>query len=330
MAQRNEMDCMWTIRETNYLLELVSLHDGDWELIAPHIPGKTPEACNSWVNFIDSASQFLTKRKKKVQQMNQPRKRRKANQVERLYKCLEKFCNRSYGSEGALKMHIKIKHPGVSYNEVYLVQARKAAATLSQLGMTEQDVEEDSETTELAASNGGLPNESLSNSTQLSYEYSQEPPTQLQEFDVHQPYANHIPVCCPNQNSSQNHTHQYVPINHSLPNPVGELQAPVLPQPPLPSVPHNFIPPDSRKPTKRSFFSSDIAEQPLHQQLQMPASTADVMPTSKRFKTTLPSGAFFRFETRGSPNVTPFHFVRNPSAPEPLETVPTSIQQFRR
>eukprot|EP01130_Rhizamoeba_saxonica_P003108 TRINITY_DN1342_c0_g1_i1.p1 TRINITY_DN1342_c0_g1~~TRINITY_DN1342_c0_g1_i1.p1 ORF type:complete len:131 (-),score=27.18 TRINITY_DN1342_c0_g1_i1:64-456(-) len=32
---------------------------------------------------------------------------------------MEKHCNRSYGSEGALKMHIKLKHPKVKYNADY-------------------------------------------------------------------------------------------------------------------------------------------------------------------------------------------------------------------
>ncbi len=36
-------------------------------------------------------------------------------QIERLYKCQEKNCNRSYGTEGALKMHLKLKHAGVRY-----------------------------------------------------------------------------------------------------------------------------------------------------------------------------------------------------------------------
>jgi len=36
-----------------------------------------------------------------------------------VFRCLEKHCNRSYGTEGALKMHIKIKHPYVHYDSKY-------------------------------------------------------------------------------------------------------------------------------------------------------------------------------------------------------------------
>jgi hypothetical protein len=41
------------------------------------------------------------------------RKRRTAAEIERKYKCEMPNCTKSYGSEGALKMHVKLKHPGV-------------------------------------------------------------------------------------------------------------------------------------------------------------------------------------------------------------------------
>jgi len=37
--------------------------------------------------------------------------RRKANEVERLYKCTDMQCQKSYGSEGSLFQHMKLKHP---------------------------------------------------------------------------------------------------------------------------------------------------------------------------------------------------------------------------
>uniref|UniRef100_A0A6B2LCF7 C2H2-type domain-containing protein n=1 Tax=Arcella intermedia TaxID=1963864 RepID=A0A6B2LCF7_9EUKA len=74
----------------------------------------------------------------------QQRRRRKAAQIERLYRCQEKFCNRSYGTEGALKMHIKLKHPSVTYNENYQLQARRAAAILNQKLLEDDEDEEDS------------------------------------------------------------------------------------------------------------------------------------------------------------------------------------------
>jgi len=42
--------------------------------------------------------------------------RRKANQIDRIFACTENNCSRSYGTEGALKMHIKTKHPFIHYD----------------------------------------------------------------------------------------------------------------------------------------------------------------------------------------------------------------------
>ena len=41
----------------------------------------------------------------------QRRNRRKAVDIERHYKCPVEICGKSYGSEGSLNQHIKIKHP---------------------------------------------------------------------------------------------------------------------------------------------------------------------------------------------------------------------------
>jgi len=56
---------------------------------------------------------------KPIKDKKKKRHRRKASQIERMFKCQEKHCNRSYGTEGALKMHIKIKHPYVHYDTKY-------------------------------------------------------------------------------------------------------------------------------------------------------------------------------------------------------------------
>eukprot|EP01017_Pseudomicrothorax_dubius_P049364 TRINITY_DN9168_c0_g1_i1.p1 TRINITY_DN9168_c0_g1~~TRINITY_DN9168_c0_g1_i1.p1 ORF type:complete len:195 (-),score=25.83 TRINITY_DN9168_c0_g1_i1:155-739(-) len=45
----------------------------------------------------------------------QKRKRRTAKDIERHYKCLVESCPKSYGSEGSLAQHIKLKHPGFFY-----------------------------------------------------------------------------------------------------------------------------------------------------------------------------------------------------------------------
>jgi len=37
--------------------------------------------------------------------------RRTANEIEKSFKCDVPRCNRSYGSEGSLLQHLKLKHP---------------------------------------------------------------------------------------------------------------------------------------------------------------------------------------------------------------------------
>ena len=39
------------------------------------------------------------------------RMRRNADEIERYYKCSVKACSKSYGSEGSLNQHYKLKHP---------------------------------------------------------------------------------------------------------------------------------------------------------------------------------------------------------------------------
>lgn len=41
--------------------------------------------------------------------------RRCANQIERKYVCPVPNCEKSYGTEGSMAQHMRIKHPGVSY-----------------------------------------------------------------------------------------------------------------------------------------------------------------------------------------------------------------------
>jgi len=41
------------------------------------------------------------------------RKRRNASEIERLYVCRALTCGKSYGSEGTLSQHLKLKHPEI-------------------------------------------------------------------------------------------------------------------------------------------------------------------------------------------------------------------------
>jgi len=137
----------WSIKDTSSLLELVAKEE-TWENIAKYLD-KTPLQCTEWFQYLEIISKNFPKRQRKQIQGQPHRKRRKAAQIERLYKCQEKYCYRSYGTEGALKMHIKLKHPSVTYNENYQQQARNAAIIEQNLEALENEDGEDSEDEEL-------------------------------------------------------------------------------------------------------------------------------------------------------------------------------------
>jgi len=111
-----------------------------WEKIAANME-KDPLECQDFYTFLMNCASRLLKEKrdeseseeelpmmrtsndilqnKPIKDKKKKRHRRKASQIDRMYKCQEKHCNRSYGTEGALKMHIKIKHPYVHYDTKY-------------------------------------------------------------------------------------------------------------------------------------------------------------------------------------------------------------------
>lgn len=60
------------------------------------------------------------------------RMRRNADEIERYYKCSIRTCGKSYGSEGSLNQHYKLKHP-----ELYL-QLPNVQCNLSQREEEEQ------------------------------------------------------------------------------------------------------------------------------------------------------------------------------------------------
>lgn len=59
------------------------------------------------------------------------RHRRTATEIARHYKCPIEGCNKSYGSEGSLNQHIKIKHPQ-EYAE--LLEQNNANQSMTELG----------------------------------------------------------------------------------------------------------------------------------------------------------------------------------------------------
>lgn len=46
-----------------------------------------------------------------LEEERRKRFRRTAGEIDRHYKCMIESCQKSYGSEGSLNQHIKLKHP---------------------------------------------------------------------------------------------------------------------------------------------------------------------------------------------------------------------------
>jgi len=240
-------------------------------------------------------------------------------------------------------MHVKIKHPGVAYNEAYLVQARKAAATLSQMGLILEDQDEElpeqPETTRGFSSTATDVYPSSASTTQ-TFEFTQlNAQSQLQaahinsqsavgQFSLQQqtnpnPPPNHLQLSSQSV-VPQTFTAQGLNMKESQPlNAISGVDGLPLPAPSAP-VHLDFVCSTERKVPlkKRSFndllqLSSTSTDTPpeLPNFPQISSQSIPDLPTSKRFKPTQATGAFVRFESRTSSNAVPFHFVRNASAP---------------
>jgi hypothetical protein len=149
-----EENLKWSKVDIGKLLGLVSSLGAlnQWKKIASSFSNKTEIECKEFYDFlmgcanriiqenetggqknVSGGNEALQKsdeilnNKPIIKDKKKKRVRRKATQIERLYKCQEKHCNRSYGTEGALKMHIKTKHPSVKYDAKYQIQARNAS-----------------------------------------------------------------------------------------------------------------------------------------------------------------------------------------------------------
>ena len=64
------------------------------------------------------------------------RHRRTATEIPRHYKCPIEDCPKSYGAEGSLNQHIKIKHPEY-YEKVIQQNTKESIAELGQIGMSD-------------------------------------------------------------------------------------------------------------------------------------------------------------------------------------------------
>jgi hypothetical protein len=108
----------WTEQEVKLLLHIVSRYGKDWNVVASNIPAKSPEDCKAFYHFLAELEGIL-ENKGLIKRLDDPprkkRKRRKANTIDRKYKCPYPDCPRAYGTEGALKYHFKSKHKDQEY-----------------------------------------------------------------------------------------------------------------------------------------------------------------------------------------------------------------------
>eukprot|EP01133_Synstelium_polycarpum_P018138 gene18138-21681_t len=152
-------DPQWNEKETMLLIELVGALGFNWEEVGKRL-NKKGEDCHLRYDLVikvfeskprdinqssssspiqspslnsslpsppedyQSDDKFDGSRRRKSTTMLDPnvkkRHRRTASEIDRSFKCYLLSCNKSYGTEGALKMHIKLKHPGAKIPNSYL------------------------------------------------------------------------------------------------------------------------------------------------------------------------------------------------------------------
>jgi len=104
------------------LLTTVSRYGKQWEIVSSQfstiVLPKSPEDCRAFYFFLAELEGELENRgliRKTDDPPRKKRKRRKANSIDRKYKCPYPDCPRAYGTEGALKYHFKTKHKDQEY-----------------------------------------------------------------------------------------------------------------------------------------------------------------------------------------------------------------------
>jgi len=111
---------------------VLKTEERDWKLIASYFPNKTSEECERWWEFLVGVDSILQEHELMSKSPEMPRKRspvdhhsddnskkrqrRPAILIDRKYKCPAPDCPRAYGTEGALKFHLKSKHKDNSYS----------------------------------------------------------------------------------------------------------------------------------------------------------------------------------------------------------------------
>jgi len=117
----------WTIDDSFLLFDVLeqvshgsyNVDDYDWNRVGNKL-NRSPHECRMWFEFLKVVMNMLPYEDRSD---NRPkRKRRKAGQISKLFKCQVNSCPKVYGTEGALKFHMKNKHKDIKYIPSYLYQ----------------------------------------------------------------------------------------------------------------------------------------------------------------------------------------------------------------
>jgi len=119
----------WTVDDTHQLfnvLEQISNgsyneQDYDWNRVGNKMK-RSPMECRMWFEFLKIVMRVIPFEDRRDNRPKRKRNRRKAGDIQRMFKCQVNSCPKVYGTEGALKFHMKNKHKEVKYIPSYLYQ----------------------------------------------------------------------------------------------------------------------------------------------------------------------------------------------------------------
>jgi hypothetical protein len=123
----------WTLNATKKLLCSVKeimqnreVTSNDWECIAQQLSIPADE-CVKWWLFLEQLRKKISPEEKSCNgskdnsiSERKKRKRRKASDIQRTFRCQYPNCVKAYGTEGALKCHMVQKHKDIRYVPSYL------------------------------------------------------------------------------------------------------------------------------------------------------------------------------------------------------------------
>eukprot|EP01122_Echinamoeba_exundans_P012392 TRINITY_DN5162_c0_g1_i3.p1 TRINITY_DN5162_c0_g1~~TRINITY_DN5162_c0_g1_i3.p1 ORF type:complete len:428 (+),score=72.70 TRINITY_DN5162_c0_g1_i3:137-1420(+) len=112
----------WTLQESALLVDLTNSIPSaniNWDDVSRAV-GKPSVVCQAWFQTLHALKNLVPDADKTRFRIPKKRKRRTAQELERKYFCSVEKCKKGYGTEGALKRHMKRKHPDVPYVPTFL------------------------------------------------------------------------------------------------------------------------------------------------------------------------------------------------------------------